>query len=226
MTERLLSYETEALLQGFRFVLGVDEAGRGPLAGPVVASAVCLKDRQLKTRIDDSKKLSPKAREKAFHEIIDKAFVGIGIISEQGIDEINILNASFLSMEIAINRLIDQLERSLKTTVDPKDVLVLVDGNMFRSKLPYRYKTIVGGDAASLSIASASIIAKTYRDRVMDGYDRIFPVYGFKKHKGYPTSAHRLAIHEHGLSAIHRKTFHRHTPLAIIRNEHDQRSIQ
>lgn len=207
MSENLLVHETEALSKGFRFILGVDEAGRGPLAGPVVASAVCLNNAVLNSRIDDSKKLSANAREKAFHEIMEKTFVGIGIISEQGIDHINILNASFLAMELAINRLIDTIERELKAPVSNNDVLILVDGNAFKSTLPYRYKTIISGDGASLSIASASIIAKTYRDRIMDNYDRLFPYYGFKKHKGYPTAFHRKAILQHGLSVIHRRTF-------------------
>jgi len=207
MNESMFIHETEAKKNGFRFVFGVDEAGRGPLAGPVVASAVCLKDHHFSCRIDDSKKLSAKAREKAFDEITHQAYVGIGIISESGIDEINILNATFLAMEIAVNRLTDQL--SLHTNVEPsiKDIQILVDGNAFKTKLPYQYKTIVGGDASSLSIACASIIAKTYRDRIMDQYDRIYPQYGFRQHKGYPTQAHRLAISTHGPSLIHRRTF-------------------
>ena len=143
MIESFLIHETEAKKNGFRFVLGVDEAGRGPLAGPVVASAVCLKETNFTCRIDDSKKLSAKAREKAFHEITQKAYIGIGIISEAGIDHINILNATFLAMEIAVNRLTDQLIAETKEDLPIKDVQILIDGNAFKTKLPYKYKTII-----------------------------------------------------------------------------------
>lgn len=207
MVEHSLNYETEAKIQGFRFILGVDEAGRGPLAGPVVASAVCLKNTDFNCRIDDSKKLSASAREKAFHEIFERAFVGIGFVSEVGIDQINILNASFFAMEIAICRLINAINKQTQEQVQKEQVKILVDGNCFRTQLPYKVKTIIGGDAKSLSIACASIIAKTYRDRVMDNYDRIYPLYGFKAHKGYPTVSHKLAITQHGPSRIHRRSF-------------------
>ena len=208
MVESLLIYETEAKTQGFRFILGVDEAGRGPLAGPVVAAAVCLKDSNFICRIDDSKKLTSKAREKAFHEIFDKAFVGIGFISEVGIDHVNILNATFIAMELAVCRLDNQINKqAFKSVPSEKNIKVLVDGNSFKTNLPYQYKTIVEGDAKSLSIACASIVAKTYRDRMMNQYDSIFPQYGFKTHKGYPTASHKSAILQHGPSIIHRKTF-------------------
>ncbi len=207
MIENSLIYETEAQTQGFRFILGVDEAGRGPLAGPVVAAAVYLKDSNFTCHIDDSKKMSAKAREKAFHEILDKACVGIGFISEVGIDHINILNATFLSMELAVNRLIAQINHQTNQKISKEQIKILVDGNSFKTNLPYLYKTIVEGDAKSLSIACASIIAKTYRDRLMDKYDNIYPQYGFKTHKGYPTASHKAAIAQHGPSRIHRKTF-------------------
>jgi ribonuclease HII len=204
----MLYFETQALNKGLRFILGVDEAGRGPLAGPVVAAAVCLRDLNFKNQIDDSKKLSAKARERAFYEIFDKAYVGIGIISEKTIDLVNILNASHLAMDMAINELIHRIPQAIVLLETfPQQVVLLIDGNIFRTKLPYTYKAITGGDGKSLSIACASIIAKVYRDRILGIYDKIFPQYGFAKHKGYPTATHRLAIKKHGASIIHRKSF-------------------
>ena len=197
----MLKYETEAAHNGFRFVLGIDEAGRGPLAGPVVAAAVHLTSFDFDNTINASKKMTPKSRQKAFDEIFNRAVVGIGIVSEAAIDEINILNASHMAMEIAVKHLLRQVPDL------PPKVLMLVDGNIFRTQLPYAYKTIIGGDGLSLSIACASIVAKVYRDRVMEQYDRIFPQYGFKDHKGYPTKGHRQAIKTHGPSKIHRKSF-------------------
>ena len=205
--EQILKYETEAKNQGFRFILGVDEAGRGPLAGPVVASAVCLKNYDFSCRIDDSKKLTPLARQKAFHEIQDRAYIGIGFISEVGIDQINILNATFYAMEMAVLRLVTQIHKQTQLEISTGQVKILVDGNSFKTKLPYKFQSIIGGDSASLSIACASIIAKTYRDRLMDNFDQIYPQYGFKGHKGYPTVSHKQAILEHGASIFHRKTF-------------------
>jgi ribonuclease HII len=204
----LLHYETQARNKGLRFILGVDEAGRGPLAGPVVAAAVCLRHFDFENPINDSKKMTPKAREAAFHEIFEKAYVGIGIISENAIDIVNILNASHLAMEMAVKELIYRMPPEIigHKTFD-RQVVLLVDGNIFRTQLLYQYETIVEGDCKSLSIACASIIAKVYRDRILGVYDKIFPQYGFAQHKGYPTEAHRLAIKKHGTSIIHRKTF-------------------
>jgi ribonuclease HII len=208
MHSKMLHYETQAQDQGLRFVLGVDEAGRGPLAGPVVAAAVCLRQFDFECTINDSKKMTPKAREKAFHEIFDKAYVGIGIISEAAIDAVNILNASHLAMEAAVKELIRTIpqETSVRTEFQ-REVILLIDGNIFRTQLPYRYQTIVEGDAKSLSIAAASIVAKVYRDRILNAYDKIFPQYGFAKHKGYGTLEHRQAIKKHGASLIHRRSF-------------------
>ena len=205
------TYEKEALAQGFRFILGLDEAGRGPLAGPVVAAAVCLNSFRFRNaRINDSKKMTALAREAAFHEIFKRGHVGIGIVSEAAVDEINILNASHTAMDLAVM----QLLRRLSTYTPPESVEVcdsqiklLVDGNLFRTQLPYSYDTIVDGDARCLSIACASIIAKVYRDRVMTHYDRLFPQYGFKQHKGYATRLHRTALETHGPSRIHRRSF-------------------
>jgi ribonuclease HII len=166
---------------GYELVAGIDEAGRGPLAGPVVASAVILKDLNFTARIDDSKKLSAKKREKAYHEILEKAHVGIGIVSEKTIDEINIYRATIKAMEMAVADL-----------GIPPDY-VIVDGRVrLSTKCPI--KCIVRGDSKSLSIAAASIIAKVTRDRLMLEYDKTYPHYGFAKHKGYGTILHREAL--------------------------------
>ena len=205
----MFRYETQAREKGLRFILGVDEAGRGPLAGPVVAAAVYLRQFDFKNPINDSKKMSAKAREAAFYEIFEKAYVGIGIIGEKAIDIVNILNASHLAMEMAIKELIRSMPKGIvsdKTFC--QQVVLLIDGNIFRTQLPYRYQAIIGGDGKSLSIACASIIAKVYRDRILNVYDKIFPQYGFSKHKGYPTQAHRMAVKKYGSLIIHRKTFH------------------
>jgi len=194
--------ERLARQEGYTLLIGIDEAGRGPLAGPVVASAVSIVDPTFQSRIQDSKTISPRQREAAFLEIMDKAHVGIGIISEAVIDEVNILNATFLAMTNAVNQLFERLP--------PQEhkVLLMVDGDRFKSDLPYKSKTIVDGDAHVLSIACASIIAKVTRDRILVSYDRIFPQYGFAKHKGYPTAQHKEAIKINGLSPIHRRSFH------------------
>ncbi len=204
----MLTYEKEATQNGFRFILGVDEVGRGPLAGPVVAAAVCLNSYEFDHPIKDSKKMTPKARERAFHAIFEQAHVGIGMISEETIDQVNILNASHLAMEAAVLQLVRRLPGDIKLGANfTKETVLLIDGNSFRSQLPYKNRTIVGGDAKSLSIACASVVAKVYRDRMMDKYDELFPGYGFKQHKGYPTATHREAIRAQGPSRIHRRSF-------------------
>lgn len=184
--------------------MGVDEAGRGPLAGPVVASAVLLKNRKFTSRIADSKKMSPSQRDKAFHEIYENAYVGVGIMNETIIDEINILQATFQAMNNAVENLCAQVKEECVRT----QLYLLIDGNRFSKDVPYSYLTIVDGDAKVFSIACASIIAKVTRDRILNIYDRVFPEYGFRSHKGYPTVFHKQAIREHGLCLIHRKSFH------------------
>jgi ribonuclease HII len=201
-------HETQAKDNGLRFIFGLDEAGRGPLAGPVVAAAVCLLSHDFEARIDDSKKLSQAQREKAFDAVFHNAFVGIGVVSESAIDELNILNASFHAMEIAVKQLCRYIpEEETQASHFNDSVVLLVDGNMFKSELPFKHQTIIGGDALCLSIACASIVAKVYRDRLMAKYDTIYPQYGFGKHKGYGTEAHRKAIKEHGTCRLHRKSF-------------------
>ena len=172
----------------------MDEAGRGPLAGPVVAGAVIVKDFHFKERIDDSKKLTAKKREKAYREIFEKCDVGVGIVDEKIIDRINIYQATKRAMQIAI----------LNLKIPPD--YVIVDGKMkIATKCPL--KCIVGGDSKSISIAAASIIAKVTRDNLMIKYDKIYPQYGFARHKGYGTKYHKAALKDHGPSQIHRFSF-------------------
>lgn len=203
-----LKFEHEASSAGFRWIIGLDEAGRGPLAGPVVASAVLLRETVFENPINDSKKLTERQRERVFLEIFEKAYVGLGVISESVIDMTSILQATFLAMEQAVRQLVVFIPEDVR--LDPQfntRVMLLVDGPHFRSRLPYKFRPIVDGDAQSLSIACASVIAKVYRDRILKVYDAIYPQYGFKSHKGYPTASHRRAIMENGLSPIHRRTF-------------------
>jgi len=194
-TKALLAHEKSLNNSGYRLIAGVDEAGRGPLAGPVVAAAVILKTFRFNERVDDSKKLSANKREKAFSEIIKKSIFGIGIVDERTIDRINIYQATKKAMHEALSK--------LGTTPD----YVIVDGKMkLTTKCPIR--CIPKGDSKSLSIAAASIIAKVTRDRIMHEYDDIYPQYGFSRHKGYGTKAHMAALRKYGPSQIHRKTFH------------------
>ncbi len=204
----MLAIEDKTRRAGFNLVIGVDEAGRGPLAGPVVAAAVALRRTNFSVPIRDSKKLNPLQREEAFQEIYQRAYVGVGIISESVIDQNNILQATFFAMHNAITDLIAWLPPA-KTNQGqfPNSVCLLIDGNCFRSDLPYRFKTIVKGDERVLSIACASIVAKVTRDRILNVYHRIYPEYGFSQHKGYPTLEHKAAIRRLGPSLIQRRTF-------------------
>lgn len=204
----MLEYENQSKEQGYSLVIGVDEAGRGPLAGPVVAAAVALKTHHFDNRIADSKKLTAKQRERAFHEIYDKSYIGVGIMSEGAIDRINILQATFLAMTNAIENLVVQYKNISNDDEDFSDrTCVLIDGNQFPPKMPYKIQTITSGDQLSLSIASASIIAKVTRDRILNMYDKVFPEYEFSRHKGYPTAQHKAAIKKFGPSIIHRLSF-------------------
>ncbi len=182
--------------KGLKNVSGVDEAGRGPLAGPVVAAAVILPKDIVIEAVNDSKKLTPKKRDVLFEEIKAKAVsYGIGIVDSITIDEINILQATFLAMRKALEQL----------SVEPD--FVLVDGNHKIPDIKYNQQAIVSGDAQSACIASASILAKVTRDRMMLDYAKMYPEYGFEKHKGYGTKAHLEAIREYGPSPIHRLSF-------------------
>ncbi|MBI5149309.1 MAG: ribonuclease HII [Candidatus Omnitrophica bacterium] len=205
----MLAIEDKTRKAGYGLIIGVDEAGRGPLAGPVVAAAVSLKEKKFPVVIRDSKQLSPAQREAAFHEIYPRAWVGIGIMNETVIDEVNILNATFFAMHNAVRDLIARLPGPRKNDDDfTRGVCLLVDGDRFKPGLPYHYKTIIQGDERVLSIACASIVAKVVRDRMLSVYHRVFPQYGFDRHKGYPTIEHKRAIERHGLSLIHRRSFH------------------
>lgn len=175
---------------------GCDEAGRGCLAGPVVAGAVILKKGCDFPELNDSKKLSEKKR-MALREVVmrESLAYGVGIVTAEEIDEINILNASFLAM----HRALDQL------CVRPE--FLLIDGNRFNPYRDLKHLCVVGGDAKYQSIAAASILAKTTRDMLMLDYDKRFPVYNWKKNKGYPTLEHKKAIADYGICDLHRKTF-------------------
>jgi ribonuclease HII len=197
----VLQYERKLKRRGFDFIIGVDEAGRGPLAGPVVAAAVLLKNYEFSNRIDDSKKLSPAKRRAAFFEIKRKSLYAIASVSHLQIDRINILQATILAMQKAVAGLTRQLNpRELKRA------FIIIDGNM-RMDLNLPYRSIVRGDGCSLSIAASSILAKVYRDSLMEGCHLVYPEYGFNKHKGYPTAEHRRILRRIGPSAIHRKSF-------------------
>ncbi len=191
----MFKYEIAAERNGYRYVAGVDEAGRGPLAGPVVASAVALSSADGLEGLTDSKKLSQREREKYFPMIQNSARgFGIGIVAENVIDEINILQASLLAMKIAVE--------NMNLLVD----FLLIDG-IHGIESEIKQKTIVGGDRLSLSIAAASVLAKVTRDRLMESYHREFPQYKFDRHKGYGTRLHREKIEQFGPCPIHRKTF-------------------
>lgn len=197
----MLRFERKLKSRGYDLIIGVDEAGRGPLAGPVVAAAVSLKSLKFKNRVDDSKKLSPAGRKSAFFEIKNKSLYAIASVSHNEIDRINILQATKQAMQKAVVKLL----KKAKATGHMR-AFVIIDGNM-QFKLGLPYQSIVKGDSKSLSIAAASILAKVNRDTLMEKYHKIYPQYGFNKHKGYPTEAHRLALRKIGPAAIHRKTF-------------------
>ncbi|MFA5725418.1 MAG: ribonuclease HII [Candidatus Omnitrophota bacterium] len=198
----LLGYERKLKKRGCDLIIGVDEAGRGPLAGPVVAAAVALKTTIFKNRIDDSKKLSLHRRQKAFEEITRKSIFGISVVSEKMIDRINILQATRLAMRQAVISLTKKI-----AGLNSLNIHVIVDGKM-SLELNWPCTDIVKGDGKSKSIAAASILAKVTRDRIMREYDAIYPEYGFSRHKGYPTESHREILNRIGPSQIHRKSFH------------------
>ncbi len=197
--ERLIElskFEKEYFEKGYNLIAGIDEAGRGPLAGPVVAAAVILPKGCLIEGVNDSKKLSEKKREKLYDDIIENAIAwGVGIKDNNVIDEINILEATRFAMHEAIENL----------QVKPDFIFIDAEKKVDTDKIPYL--PIIKGDALSISIAAASIIAKVTRDRMMREYDKEYPEYGFEKHKGYGTKVHVEAIKEHGLTPIHRRSF-------------------
>ncbi|TPW32395.1 ribonuclease HII [Martelella alba] len=187
--------EHQAQKNGFRLVAGCDEAGRGPLAGPVVAAAVILDPAHVPAGLNDSKKLTAKKREALYAEIMAHATVGIASSGPELIDRINILRAS-----------LDAMRRAVEALARAPD-MVLTDGRDTPPNIAMKASAVIKGDARSLSIAAASIVAKVTRDRMMDQAAHIFPAYGFEKHAGYGTAAHLAAIRQHGPCPLHRMSF-------------------
>ena len=202
----LQGFDTEFFNQGYRFIAGIDEAGRGPLAGPVVASAVILPHNISIDGVDDSKKLSPEKRERLFDIIKEKSLsVGIGIISSNVIDEINILEATKEAMLKAVENLTITPDLIIIDGITPLSLTLPLQGG--RDRWGIKQHTIKKGDSLSQSIAAASIIAKVTRDRLMQKYDVKYPHYLFAKHKGYGTKEHLERIKEFGPCEIHRNSF-------------------
>lgn len=193
--EKINEFENEGYEKGYIYIGGIDEAGRGPLAGPVVASVVVFKQGTKIEGINDSKKLSEAKREELFDIIKEEALdYGIGIVNNEEIDEFNILNATYMAMKKALN--------CLKKRPD----YLLIDAATIPG-VDIAQNPIIKGDSKSISIAAASILAKVTRDNLMYQYDEMYPEYGFKGHKGYGTKEHYEAIEKHGITPIHRKSF-------------------
>ena len=197
--ELLKEKENELRKRGFNSICGIDEAGRGPLAGPVVVASVIMPAESNIEGVNDSKKISEKKREKLYEQILDEAIsYGVGIVGQDEIDEINILNATKKGLTMSLQEL----------TVKPD--LIIVDALNHIDTMGIPYESIIKGDAKCYSISAASIIAKVTRDRIMREWDKVYPEYGFERHKGYGTSAHIEAIKEYGLCPIHRRSFTGH----------------
>lgn len=193
--QQMLEYEKRAQAAGARLIAGMDEAGRGPLAGPVVAAAVILDPEKPVYGVDDSKKLSPKRRAALKLEIEEKAIaIGVGIVDVETIDRINILEATKLAMKKAV------------AALEPQPELLLIDAVQLKD-LAIPQQAIIKGDALSVSIAAASIIAKETRDDMLRAYEELYPEYGFAAHKGYGTRQHMEAIRQYGPLPVHRRTF-------------------
>ena len=188
--------ENELRKKGFQYICGIDEAGRGPLAGPVVVASVIMPADSMIEGVNDSKKVSEKKREKIYEQILEEAIsYGVAIIGQDEIDEINILNATKKGLTISLQELTQ------------KPDIILVDALNGIDTMGIPYDSVIKGDAKCYSIAAASIIAKVTRDRIMREWDKIYPEYGFEKHKGYGTAAHIATIKENGLCPIHRRSF-------------------
>mgnify|MGYP002277118277 CR=1 FL=1 len=207
MASDLWVFENEARSKGHRVVAGIDEAGRGPLAGPVVSAAVVLPEGIDLPGIDDSKKLTPARRNRLYDRLYAVArAIGIGVVDAVEIDRINILQATLLSMAMAVANL------------RPRPDYLLIDG-IFTLTADLPQEAIKKGDSLSISIAAASIVAKVTRDRIMAQVDDLFPEFGFSRHKGYPTQSHRAAIARYGCCPIHRRTFKgvkEHLPVSTV----------
>lgn len=195
----LKQYECELRSKGYKYICGIDEAGRGPLAGPVVVASVIMPENSMIEGVNDSKKVSEKKREKLYDLILSEAIsYGVGIIGQDEIDEINILNATKKGLTISLQELTQ------------KPDLIIVDALNNIDTLGTKYESIIKGDAKCYSISAASIIAKVTRDRIMREWDKVYPQYGFVAHKGYGTVAHIKALKEYGACPLHRKTFIKH----------------
>ena len=195
-TLKLLRFDNKFRSSSGTHICGMDEAGRGPLAGPVVAAAVVFSDDVYIKGVYDSKQLTAENREELYEQIIESAIAfGIGIVDHSKIDEINILNASMLAMDIAVEKL----------KMNPG--LILVDGNFYKRGRTM-VEDVIGGDEYSFSIAAASVLAKVTRDRMMSVYEKEYPHFTFSQHKGYATRNHIEEIDIHGYTSIHRRSFH------------------
>lgn len=202
----LKKIDREFYEKGLKLIAGIDEAGRGPLAGPVVVAAVVMPEDSFIEGVNDSKKVSEKKREKLYDLILEEALgYGVGIIDQKEIDEINILNATKEGLTRAIKELEKDLQEKNGELTKPDVIFVDALTKIDTDNIPY--KSIIHGDAISYSIAAASIIAKVTRDRIMRQWDEIYPQYGFAKHKGYGTAAHIQAIKEYGICPLHRLSF-------------------
>ena len=200
---KLKQFEKNLYNEGYKLICGIDEAGRGPLAGPVVVGAVIMKPDSMIEWVNDSKKVTEKRRDILYDKITEEAISwGVGIVSEKDIDEINILNATKKGLHIALEEVIRKLQK--------KPELVITDALREIDTFNIPYQSIIKGDATCYSISCASIIAKVTRDRIMNEWDEVYPEYGFKSHKGYGTAKHIEAIKKYGPSPIHRKTFITH----------------
>ncbi len=214
---KIATFEKEKELQKAHYdiIVGVDEVGRGPLAGPVVAGACVIKDvadfdnvidEGMWKLIRDSKLLSVNQREEVFEFVREKFFVGVGRCSPKAIDEINILQATFLAMKKAFDAMEKEMDAS-DIYKDAQTMMVMIDGNQLLPNFTREQITVAKGDQISKTIAAASIIAKVVRDKMMEEYDTKYPEYGFASHKGYGTKVHIEALKKHGATPIHRKSF-------------------
>lgn len=212
MIKSTFDLEKELLAKGYRIVIGIDEAGRGPLAGPVVASAVAYRANDFAVieaearqfdLVRDSKKLSHKQREYIFDFVHERFFVGVGICDHRTIDRINILEATYLAAKMAVSDLLKKIEPK----PDTQKIMILFDGNKLIPNFSHEQRAIVGGDKIVKSISAASIVAKVTRDRIMLEFHAKYPQYGLDQHKGYGTKLHMEMIQKYGPSEIHRQSF-------------------